>query len=75
MQQKNPSVKTLLSIGEEVLTVGKYPSYHFYKEYCRIFPRLIYHCNIIFRYGIRKIIKNIFINILGYKEKKVMKWE
>ena len=32
---------------------------------------LIYHCNIKLFYFIRKVIKNISINILGYENKKL----
>ena len=32
--------------------------------------RLIYYCNIRLPYKIRKIVRNIFINILSYEGKK-----
>ena len=35
----------------------------------KIFLKLIYYCNIIFVYKIRKIIRNISINILGHEIK------
>ena len=37
----------------------------------RIILRLIYYCNIRFFYRIRKVVKNITINILGHKGKKI----
>ena len=35
----------------------------------RIFPKLIYYCNIRFPYKIKEVIGNIYINILGHKGK------
>ena len=34
-----------------------------------MFLKLIYNCDIRFSYLIKKVIKNIFINILTYKKK------
>ena len=39
------------------------------KILCRIFPKLIHSYNIGFPYRIRKVIKNISINILGHDGK------
>ena len=33
--------------------------------------RLIYYCNIILPYRIKKVVGNIFINIIGHERKKL----
>ena len=40
------------------------------KTLYRIFLIFICHCNIRFPYRIRKVVDNIFINILGHEGKK-----
>ena len=64
--------KSSLKVGFVCIIDGKYPN-SINSPFNIILFKLIYYYNIIFHYKVKKIVRNICINILG-REKKIKRW-